>query len=140
MKNSSKFLIVAAALLLSFQTAFAEDGSESYVISCALNKSNSLTATFVSKDGQIEQILLQTQDFLGRDVQQIVTLEQPRMQLIHYGRNLLVSQNFGRSGYVFLRFEKTGEGKYSGLIDIQFFPARRLLDEGMMILDCHESR
>ena len=111
--------VLTGLLVLGAGNVFANEPEQVY--SCSLNKTFSLVISLHSEEGAFQSVVLETKDFLGRVEEHIVTLKRPSMQLIHYGNVLMIAQDFGRSGYVFIRLEKSSGNSYEGKIDINLF-------------------
>lgn len=104
--------------------AWAVVAEKPYVISCLINKSNYLHVTLRAEDGALAAAELRTADFLGRDDRHILTLSGPALHVTEHGSVLMLSQNFGRSGYVFLRFERKSPSQFDGFVDVSYFPTQ----------------
>jgi len=126
-----KLFIIGAVALLSLQAFAATDDTQ--LISCLVNKSNSLDIYLKSSEGSIQQVELYTRDFLGRNKTHVVTLVKPQLSEIQYGDVTMVQQNFGKSGYVFLRFERKSQTEYNGLIDVYYFQSHSFRTGGNLV-------
>lgn len=84
---------------------------------CLINKSFSLLISY-ERSGQVT---LESRDFMNRADGAPITLSRPGMQVIEYGNVTMISQDFGRSGYAFIRIEQNAENQYEGLVDINVF-------------------
>lgn len=102
--------------------AFAAEFPEA--LSCSLNKSYSLQIYVQRDERGIQSITADVVDFLNRDPGRAAELKRPGMNVIESGNVLIVTQDFGRSGYAFMRFEQVGEGKYRGIFDFNLFLAQ----------------
>ncbi|MGK5090325.1 hypothetical protein WDW86_22490 [Bdellovibrionota bacterium FG-2] len=118
MKNQIRLFVLGMVVFSSVQ-GFAASATTHF--SCLINKSNTLTVSFKSIDGAVQSVELRTKNFMGENDEHVVTLLKPSLQLIEYGNVMMVTQDFGRSGYVFLRFERKSATQYDGLIDVNYF-------------------
>jgi hypothetical protein len=88
-------------------------------VNCMLNKSNTLEIAIGTGRLGTDEVTIAEKNFMEREATPIATLTRP--QVIRYGNVIMITQNSGRSGYAFLRFEKGDNGEISGWIDINLF-------------------
>jgi len=105
------------ALLLAMSAQANEQMSLNY--ECGINKSESLKVYMVEKDGNPAEVSVAVKHFLYGE-NEMVRLDHP--QIIKYGDIVMISQNFGRSGYFFMRFEENRQipddsGNVLGMMD-----------------------
>jgi len=104
------------ALLLIFNVQAQEQMNQKY--ECAINKSEVLKVYEVVKERNVE-ISIAIKHFLYGEAE-VIRLMHPN--IIRYGNVMMVSENYGRSGYFFMRFEENQNlpdsvGDVLGLID-----------------------
>jgi hypothetical protein len=104
------------ALLLIFNVQAQEQMNQKY--ECAINKSEVLKVFEVEKERSVE-ISIAIKHFLYGEAE-VIRLMHPN--IIRYGNVMMVSENYGRSGYIFMRFEENQNmpdsvGNVLGLID-----------------------
>jgi hypothetical protein len=104
------------ALLLVFNVQAQEQMNQKY--ECAINKSEVLKVFEVEKERSVE-ISIAIKHFLYGEAE-VIRLMHPN--IIRYGNVMMVSENYGRSGYIFMRFEENQNmpdsvGNVLGLID-----------------------
>ncbi len=107
---------VFLALLLIFNVHAQEQMNLKY--ECAINKSEVLKVFEVIKERNVE-IGIAIKHFLYGEAE-VIRLMHPN--IIRYGNVMMVSENYGRSGYIFMRFEENQNlpdsvGDVLGLID-----------------------
>ncbi len=107
---------VFLALLLIFNVQAQEQLNQKY--ECAINKSEVLKVFEVVKERNVE-ISIAIKHFLYGEAE-VIRLMHPN--IIRYGNVMMVSENYGRSGYFFMRFEENQNlpdsvGDVLGLID-----------------------
>ncbi|MCM2323115.1 MAG: hypothetical protein NDJ90_07610 [Oligoflexia bacterium] len=112
MKFTIAILIVFAALSGPF--AHAAEPGETY--SCLINKSYSFVVELERENGRVSAAWIREKHFLDKDGELVATLANPRV--IEYGRVLILAQDFGRSGYAFVRLERRNDDEYEGWFDL----------------------
>lgn len=114
---------IVFALLLALPFALSAQASEQKNLSyeCAVNKSESLKVYMVEKEGasDMSEVSVAVNHFLYGE-NEMVRLAHPN--IIKYGDVVMISQNFGRSGYFFMRFEENRQipddyGDVLGMMD-----------------------
>ncbi|MCK6594954.1 MAG: hypothetical protein L6Q33_07120 [Bacteriovoracaceae bacterium] len=124
-----KMLSMLAMILLSFNI-LADNVSE-LKYDCAINKSEHLKVYEISsEENGSREISLAIDHFLYGE-NEVARLKNPN--IIHYGEVMMISEYYGRSGYIFLRFEDNrpsadnGYGDVLGMIDDnRFLPHHNL--------------
>jgi hypothetical protein len=101
--------ILALVFLLSLNGFASENKIQKY--NCLMNKSEALKVYMVEDNGA-KQVSVSVDHFLFGE-NEVVRLHQP--SIIEYGDVFMVSENYGRSGYFFMRFEN---GKKASEVDI----------------------
>jgi len=114
------FLAVVICFAVVGQMAQAGEGRE---FVCALNKGFALHLELTEGEAGIEQATLDVRDFMGNDTGRAAHLSRPGMQATEYGNVLLASQDFGRSGYAWIRVEHLQGSYYKGYFDLNLFNA-----------------
>lgn len=117
----NKLIMVSVVFVLSmssFATHAHAEGDDVLTVSCSLNRSISLV-TEIENNGEATSKVTLTQKHFLWDDKKVVVLD--RAQVIQYGNVIMISQNNGRSGYAFLRFETSADGQVDGWIDINLF-------------------
>ncbi|HAR41646.1 MAG TPA: hypothetical protein DCS07_03290 [Bdellovibrionales bacterium] len=131
MKKQMNLFVIGLVALVSVPGIAAGDTTRRF--SCLINKLNTLDIEVKSVDGEIREVDLQTRIFSGEREEHVVTLSKPMLRVIEYGNVMMVQEDFGRSGYVFLRFEKKSATHYDGLIDVSYFQNRSFNTGGNLI-------
>jgi len=125
------FIFNLALLVSASASATSAPLAPLAIYSCPLNKSFSLVITLQGDERGVTQVLLEEKDFLGRLAKHVAELKAPRLHHIDYGNVVMLSQSFGRSGYVFIRIEEA-ELDYRGYLDINLFSRQNVFNGGTL--------
>ena len=105
-----KKLFALLTVLFFSLTVMAEE-TKTLKYSCLMDKSDTLNLYEVNTSGRLE-ISIQIDNFLTGEAE-VARLNHPF--IVNYGNVYMVTQNYGRSGYFFIRFE---DGKKAAPHDI----------------------
>lgn len=119
MRMRSMVVGLLSALLIVMSARAGEQMNLKY--ECGINKSESLKVYMVEKEGAsgAPEVSIALNHFMFGE-NEMVRLAHPN--IIKYGDVMMISQNFGRSGYFFMRFEENRQipeeyGDVLGMMD-----------------------
>lgn len=119
----NKMFIKALVLMMGLGVGgvLEVSAAQAEVFHCLYNKSYALQLTLEREQDLIQRVVLEEKFFLEEKGRVIAVLQREKGHLIDYANVIMVSQEFGRSGYAFVRLEKKSETQYEGFFDIDLY-------------------
>ena len=135
-------LLLAVGFVLAFGAIEAKAEVRER-LTCPLNKNYAVRITLERENGSIQRMLVEEKYFFDSESHPIATLQRGgRGYVIDYGNVIMMTQDYGRSGYAFVRLEKKNATEYEAWFDFNLFlnPTSVQTNGALLPVTCYRAR